>query len=431
MFSKGEIRRGIDEVPRFPSIFLSSLHEHLSNKEIQKDWFVEELKTQSATKAAGASVGIVFRVMPKARDHIFKSELFEKSVVAPREDDPASISRFINSTWVSCGLLQLLYIKRVERRGDRWSGHVAFPGGKMEQGESFKEAAIREVQEEVGLDLNDKKSFCCLGRLRDRNIFHSRKTMVISAFIFLQVTPKEVPMTLQDTEVAYAKWIDCKELVTSSHFVQYLITPDQLKSTAMKNIFNYLKWKGLSWPAITLPLAEEAQRESDGSAMLSPNNTNSLFSDPLLSDDLNPLPDFNLWGLTMGFTLEVLTLAGFALEFQSRKRKYVQDTIAKKQVTTQTEEDDDNNKFTQTTMMDGLDSVDTKTSELRKYHEEFSEFCHVPVLVGSNFLIFNWLVRFFWRLNRHSKHKFFFLCFVCFGTTFFAVFLLLLKKLKS
>lgn len=36
---------------------------------------------------------------------------------------------------------ELLYIKRSTRDGDQWSGHVAFPGGKQESGESDLETA--------------------------------------------------------------------------------------------------------------------------------------------------------------------------------------------------------------------------------------------------------------------------------------------------
>lgn len=49
--------------------------------------------------------------------------------------------------------LEVLFIRRAEREGDLWSGHVAFPGGRVEPGEEVEEAAIRETEEEVGIDL--------------------------------------------------------------------------------------------------------------------------------------------------------------------------------------------------------------------------------------------------------------------------------------
>ena len=49
---------------------------------------------------------------------------------------------------------QMLFIKRAEKDGDPWSGHMAFPGGHMETSDpSLQHAAMRETHEEIGLDL--------------------------------------------------------------------------------------------------------------------------------------------------------------------------------------------------------------------------------------------------------------------------------------
>lgn len=50
--------------------------------------------------------------------------------------------------------VELLFIVRPRRDGDRWSGHVAFPGGLAHPGEQSAEVtARREALEEVGLRL--------------------------------------------------------------------------------------------------------------------------------------------------------------------------------------------------------------------------------------------------------------------------------------
>ncbi|KAI9203320.1 NUDIX hydrolase domain-like protein [Polychytrium aggregatum] len=104
--------------------------------------------------------------------------------------------------------LEVLYIKRAERLGDRWSGHTAFPGGKQEPGETDIETAIRETQEEIGLDLQD--GFVSLGALDDREIQDpTGRTvlMVLCPFVFLQICRATPPLQLQESEVASAHWV--------------------------------------------------------------------------------------------------------------------------------------------------------------------------------------------------------------------------------
>ncbi|CAN5362261.1 CoA pyrophosphatase [soil metagenome] len=49
---------------------------------------------------------------------------------------------------------ELLFIKRVERAGDSWSGQIALPGGRHDpDDESLLSTAIRETWEEIGLQL--------------------------------------------------------------------------------------------------------------------------------------------------------------------------------------------------------------------------------------------------------------------------------------
>jgi 8-oxo-dGTP pyrophosphatase MutT (NUDIX family) len=53
----------------------------------------------------------------------------------------------------AAGAWQLLYIRRAKNLRDRHSGEVAFPGGRMEPGETDPAAAaLREAWEEIGLD---------------------------------------------------------------------------------------------------------------------------------------------------------------------------------------------------------------------------------------------------------------------------------------
>lgn len=65
-------------------------------------------------------------------------------------------------TWAAVALIfravddaaELLFIKRVEREGDSWSGQIALPGGRHDpDDESLLSTAIRETWEEIGLRL--------------------------------------------------------------------------------------------------------------------------------------------------------------------------------------------------------------------------------------------------------------------------------------
>jgi len=50
--------------------------------------------------------------------------------------------------------LELLFIRRAEHERDPWSGHMGFPGGREEPGDTDLAAtSVRETLEETGLDL--------------------------------------------------------------------------------------------------------------------------------------------------------------------------------------------------------------------------------------------------------------------------------------
>ncbi|HEY0437078.1 MAG TPA: CoA pyrophosphatase [Phenylobacterium sp.] len=75
----------------------------------------------------------------------------------------------------------------------RHSGQWALPGGRLDPGESAETAALREIHEEIGLDLDRS---AVLGRLDD---YATRSGHLISPFVVwggpdarLQVNPEEV-----------------------------------------------------------------------------------------------------------------------------------------------------------------------------------------------------------------------------------------------
>ena len=85
---------------------------------------------------------------------------------------------------------ELLFIERARHEGDPWSGHMAFPGGRVDPGDSsLQRAAERETREEVGVSLEGAE---LLGRLDDLQGRHAGRPgeLVISGFVFHHPEPE-------------------------------------------------------------------------------------------------------------------------------------------------------------------------------------------------------------------------------------------------
>jgi 8-oxo-dGTP pyrophosphatase MutT (NUDIX family) len=64
---------------------------------------------------------------------------------------------------------RVLLMKRVERVGDPWSGHISLPGGGHQSSDaSLLETAIRETREELGIDLSGARFLGSLPPLHPR-----------------------------------------------------------------------------------------------------------------------------------------------------------------------------------------------------------------------------------------------------------------------
>lgn len=98
----------------------------------------------------------------------------------------------------------VLLIERARRAGDPWSGHMAFPGGRVERSDaSTRRAAERETREEVGVDLSRAD---VLGRLDDLERRHSGGPpgLVISGYVYLHPHPEPL-VTNEEVEAAF--WV--------------------------------------------------------------------------------------------------------------------------------------------------------------------------------------------------------------------------------
>jgi 8-oxo-dGTP pyrophosphatase MutT (NUDIX family) len=108
--------------------------------------------------------------------------------------------------------LHICLIRRAEPEHDRWSGHIALPGGRVDAGDpSARAAAIRETWEEVGLRLEDA---ACLGALGIQPVRSAGRVtgMSLSPFVFHLGGALE-PLTPTDDEVAEAFWVPLRHLL--------------------------------------------------------------------------------------------------------------------------------------------------------------------------------------------------------------------------
>lgn len=102
----------------------------------------------------------------------------------------------------------VLLIRRADLERDPWSGQVAFPGGKAQDGDTtLKDTAIRETKEEVGIDLGTQAEF--LGYFTPFRTHTGTMDVVPSVFLLkdeAEVRPNE--------EVASCRWVKLGRLVS-------------------------------------------------------------------------------------------------------------------------------------------------------------------------------------------------------------------------
>jgi 8-oxo-dGTP pyrophosphatase MutT (NUDIX family) len=119
--------------------------------------------------------------------------------------------------------LEVAFIRRATRHGDRWSGDMALPGGTRDPGDADLAAtAARETFEEIGLVLRRP-----VGRLDDQR-GRTRRGVVASFVYTLEHRP---PLLPDPTEVAEALWIPLPRLFDPGAVTRH-------------------RWNGIPFPAV-------------------------------------------------------------------------------------------------------------------------------------------------------------------------------------
>ncbi|CAN0149487.1 unnamed protein product [Ascophyllum nodosum] len=211
----------------------------------------------------------------------------------------------------------MLFIKRAFNPRDKWSGHIALPGGRQEAEETAFQAAVRECEEEVGISLEPSR-FAILGRLNDTRTGMNRDGITVACFVFFQLKPQvELPTTLQPAEVAHAWWVDTAIFFPHS-------SPGELGMpvSGVVKIASKPHWKVLLrllqadivfFPCFRLPPPPFHRKHTAGAVVPGAGEAppaSTLSAACFLIEDPGDPDTFVLWGLTFGIVANLTVAAG-------------------------------------------------------------------------------------------------------------------------
>lgn len=114
------------------------------------------------------------------------------------------------------GDYDVLFVKRIEKPSDPWSGQMALPGGKREPKEvSLKTTVMRETMEETGIKLDDCRF---LGVLP---VISSEPKPEIKILPFVVLLEGEPKLKLNKAELENFIWVPFEEIVQSKGTVEF------------------------------------------------------------------------------------------------------------------------------------------------------------------------------------------------------------------
>lgn len=188
---------------------------------------------------------------------------------------------------------------------------------------------MRQTWEEIGLDLAER-DFTCIGQLDDREITTSlgkRLLMILSPFIFLQLTPR--PLPTEPAEGTSIHWMPLEALVSAvlpeivdpvdSTGRWSTVTVDAAsrltpRHAAILKLLIRVLVGSMNFPAILLNLPDSEQLPSAGSPPLPISASYSVLEKGMISDKVVPQKrkksskrrQLKLWGLSLGMTLDLM-----------------------------------------------------------------------------------------------------------------------------
>jgi 8-oxo-dGTP pyrophosphatase MutT (NUDIX family) len=315
-----------DARPVLPEELIANLHSILLD--LQAHPYPEIPNPAGVPKRA--SVALIIRIQPHYNHWPPRDE--ERT---EHESDASKLNDFFSREWIKHGDPEVLFIKRAARVGDKWTSHVALPGGRRDPEDADDcAAAMREAWEEVGVDLSDRYAIKA-GNLpqqvvssgwgkvpyADRRTWGSmhelfladtpRRLMVLAPFIFVMKTHNIPPLRLQPTEVASAHWVPLRALLSPKQrtfWYQDVSNRTSQKEFGMTRMFHKLSIGDMMFAAVRLipsesiycsSIAEFLPHEPLYNEPLSLNHTVPLFSRGQTPTSPVDKP-LLLWGLTLG-----------------------------------------------------------------------------------------------------------------------------------
>lgn len=185
--------------------------------------------------------------------------------------------------------LEILFIRRSINVKDKWSGQIAFPGGRQELNETDQETVERETMEEIGLDISSSSDTVYLGHLMD---YKAGKDLVVGAFVyFLNSNSDQLLLRLSPDEVSDAMWIKVSYLTnTRSH------------RTLPYRVAQYYPWLNPIEPCLALVNLDKVALP----CIYLPKGESDV--EGIATERERDAQDFVLWGITLNFTLTLLQL---------------------------------------------------------------------------------------------------------------------------
>jgi 8-oxo-dGTP pyrophosphatase MutT (NUDIX family) len=296
-----------------------------------------------------ASVALIIRIQPHYSHWPSPpTTLAQSSPSADSEAEGTSpaqrVKAFFAQEWVQHGDPEVLFIKRAAREGDKWTSHVALPGGRRDpEDASDAAAAVREAWEEVGIDLSDAYAVPA-GNLpqqvvsagwgkvpyanarRSWGLMHrtwladpALRLMVLCPYIYVVTEHAIPPLRLQPTEVASAHWVPLRALLSPKQrtfWYQDVSNRTSQRDFGMTRWFHKMSIGDMMFAAVRLIPSESVYCSSiteflpDEPLQHEPLSLNHTA--PLLGRGQTPISPVDkpllLWGLTLGMMGDFLDM---------------------------------------------------------------------------------------------------------------------------